>query len=141
MALHVYDTLRGKKIPFEPVNPGKVGMYFCGMTVQAPPHMGHMRPYLVADLMRRVFRARGYDVTLIQNFTDIDDKIIVRAADDVLDIDGTRCPLRLPGLQINHYAGRVHPVVQRVCSEATVNESVKACTIFEQESVRASRTF
>jgi cysteinyl-tRNA synthetase len=79
MALHVYDTLRGKKLPFEPVTPGKVGMYVCGMTVQGAPHVGHMRAYVVADLMRRVFRARGYDVTHVQNFTDIDDKIIAKA--------------------------------------------------------------
>jgi cysteinyl-tRNA synthetase len=57
-------------------------MYVCGMTVQAPPHVGHMRAYVVADLMRRVFRARGYTATLVQNFTDIDDKIIARAAEE-----------------------------------------------------------
>jgi cysteinyl-tRNA synthetase len=79
MALTVYDTLRGKKLPFEPVSPGRVGMYVCGMTVQAAPHIGHMRAYIAADLMRRVFRARGYGVTLVQNFTDIDDRIIERA--------------------------------------------------------------
>ena len=79
MALHVYDTLRGKKVPFEPVNPGQVGMYVCGMTVQGAPHVGHMRAYVVADLMRRIFRSRGYDVTHVQNFTDIDDKIIEKA--------------------------------------------------------------
>ena len=77
--LHVYDALRRKKVPFEPVTPGRVGMYVCGLTVQGPPHAGHMRPYLVADVVRRVFRKHGYRVTLIQNFTDIDDKIIVKA--------------------------------------------------------------
>ena len=79
MALTIYDALRGKKVPFEPVRPGKVGMYVCGLTVQAPPHVGHMRASMVGDLVRRVFRARGYDVTLVQNFTDIDDKIIAKA--------------------------------------------------------------
>ncbi|MCP3859086.1 MAG: class I tRNA ligase family protein, partial [Phycisphaeraceae bacterium] len=82
MALRVFDTLRRKKIPFEPVQPGRVGMYVCGMTVQGPPHVGHMRAYVVADLMRRVFRARGFEVTLVQNFTDIDDKIIAKAQDE-----------------------------------------------------------
>ncbi|MCA9751003.1 MAG: class I tRNA ligase family protein, partial [Gemmatimonadetes bacterium] len=79
MALVIWDTLRGGKYPFEPVQRGKVGMYVCGMTVQARPHVGHMRSFVVADLMRRVFRARGYEVTLVQNFTDIDDKIIAKA--------------------------------------------------------------
>ncbi|MBZ0269263.1 cysteine--tRNA ligase [bacterium] len=81
MTLHVYDTLRGGKHPFEPKHPGRVGMYVCGMTVQAPPHIGHMRSFLVADVMRKIFRARGYEVTLVQNFTDIDDKIIAKAAE------------------------------------------------------------
>ncbi len=79
MSLHVFDTLRGGKHPFDPVHPGRVGLYVCGMTVQAPPHVGHMRAFFVADVMRRIFRARGFDVTLVQNFTDIDDKIIAKA--------------------------------------------------------------
>jgi cysteinyl-tRNA synthetase len=79
LALQVFDTLRGGKHLFEPQRPGEVGMYVCGMTVQAPPHVGHMRAYVVADVIRRIFRARGYRVTLVQNFTDIDDKIIAKA--------------------------------------------------------------
>ncbi len=82
MALHVFDSLRRKKAPFEPVRSGQVGIYVCGLTVQGPPHVGHMRSFMVADLMRRVFRARGYEVTLVQNFTDIDDKIIVKALEE-----------------------------------------------------------
>jgi cysteinyl-tRNA synthetase len=85
MALQVYDTLRRGKIPFQPVNPGKVGIYICGMTVQGAPHVGHMRAFMTGDLIRRVFRARGYDVTLVQNFTDIDDKIIQKAAEAGMD--------------------------------------------------------
>ena len=79
MALQVFDTLRGGKQPFTPHRPGEVGMYVCGMTVQAAPHVGHMRAYVVADAIRRILRARGYRVTLVQNFTDIDDKIIAKA--------------------------------------------------------------
>ncbi|MFN8178542.1 MAG: cysteine--tRNA ligase [bacterium] len=79
MSISIWDTLRGGKQPFEPVNAGRVGMYVCGMTVQAAPHVGHMRAYVVADLIRRVLRSRGYEVKLVQNFTDIDDKIIAKA--------------------------------------------------------------
>jgi cysteinyl-tRNA synthetase len=85
VALQIYDTLRRTKVPFEPVHPGRVGMYVCGMTVQAVPHVGHMRVYVGADMMRRVFRARGYDVTLVQNFTDVDDKIIAKANEAGMD--------------------------------------------------------
>lgn len=79
MEIQVFDTLRGGKQPFRPVKPGHVGMYVCGMTVQAPPHIGHMRAFFVADVIRRILRSKGYKVTLVQNFTDIDDKIIAKA--------------------------------------------------------------
>jgi cysteinyl-tRNA synthetase len=81
MALQIWDTARRRKVPFEPVVAGRVGMYVCGMTVQAPPHVGHMRAYVVADMIRRVFRARGYQVKLVQNFTDVDDRIIEKAVE------------------------------------------------------------
>ncbi len=83
--LRIYDTLAGKKKEFVPVREGKVGMYFCGMTVQAEPHVGHMRVALVSDVFRRYFRYRGYDVTLVMNFTDIDDKIIEKAEAEGVD--------------------------------------------------------
>ena len=79
MALRVYDTLKQKKSDFEPVRPGKVGMYVCGMTVQDKPHMGHMLAFVSGDMIRRYLEYLGYDVAYIQNFTDIDDKIIDRA--------------------------------------------------------------
>jgi cysteinyl-tRNA synthetase len=83
--LRIYDTQDGKKKEFVPVNEGKVGMYFCGMTVQSEPHVGHMRVALVSDVFRRYLRYRGYDVTLIINFTDIDDKIIEKAEAEGVD--------------------------------------------------------
>jgi len=83
--LRIYDTLSGKKKEFVPVHEGKVGMYFCGMTVQAEPHVGHMRVALVSDVFRRYLRYAGYDVTLVMNFTDIDDKIIEKAEAEGVD--------------------------------------------------------
>jgi cysteinyl-tRNA synthetase len=77
--LRIYDTLEGRKKEFVPVREGKVGMYFCGMTVQSEPHVGHMRVALVSDVFRRYLRHKGYDTTLVINFTDIDDKIIEKA--------------------------------------------------------------
>ena len=82
MSLRVYNRYSGKKEDFQPVEGGKVGIYFCGMTVQDKPHMGHMLAFVAGDMIRRYLRFRGYDVTYVQNFTDVDDKIIARAAEE-----------------------------------------------------------
>jgi cysteinyl-tRNA synthetase len=83
--LRIYDTQTGGKKEFVPVNEGRVGMYFCGMTVQSEPHVGHMRVAVVSDIFRRYLRYKGYDVTLVINFTDIDDKIIEKARERGVD--------------------------------------------------------
>ena len=80
MTLRVYDTQRAKKVEFKPVHEGKVGIYFCGMTVQDKPHMGHMLAFVAGDMIRRYLEYKGYQVSYIQNFTDIDDKIIDKAS-------------------------------------------------------------
>jgi cysteinyl-tRNA synthetase len=85
MALRVYDTLKQKKTDFEPIHPGKVGMYVCGMTVQDKPHMGHMLAFVSGDMIRRYLEYLGYEVAYVQNFTDIDDKIIDRANQEGVD--------------------------------------------------------
>jgi len=85
MALRVYDTLRQTKTEFVPTHPGKVGMYVCGMTVQDKPHMGHMLAFVSGDMIRRYLEFLGYEVTYVQNFTDIDDKIIDRANAEGVD--------------------------------------------------------
>jgi cysteinyl-tRNA synthetase len=83
--LKIYDTMEGRKKEFVPVNEGRVGMYFCGMTVQSEPHVGHMRVALVSDVFRRYLRYKGFDTTLVINFTDIDDKIIEKAREQGVD--------------------------------------------------------
>ncbi|MGQ9603424.1 MAG: cysteine--tRNA ligase [bacterium] len=79
MGLIVYDTFDGKKKEFSPVRKGRVGMYMCGMTVQDRPHLGHMLAFVCGDMIRRYLEYKGYEVEYVQNFTDIDDKIIARA--------------------------------------------------------------
>ncbi len=79
MSLRVYDTRRRKKLPFEPVQQKRVGMYVCGMTVQDKPHVGHMRYAVAGDVIRRYLESKGFEVTYVTNFTDIDDRIIDRA--------------------------------------------------------------
>ncbi|MBM3286785.1 MAG: cysteine--tRNA ligase [Candidatus Eisenbacteria bacterium] len=85
MALKVYDNLTREKREFRPAQPGRVGMYVCGMTVQDKPHVGHMRASIAGDLIRRHLLRSGYRVTYVNNFTDVDDKIIDRARDEGTD--------------------------------------------------------
>ena len=80
MSLTLYDTARGAKVPFEPLVPGEVSIYCCGLTVQSAPHLGHIRKEVVFDVLRRWLTASGYKVTLITNVTDIDDKILAKSA-------------------------------------------------------------
>lgn len=79
MSLKLYNTRTRAKEPFVPLAEGKVGMYVCGVTVYDRCHIGHARAYVSFDVVQRYLRYRGYDVTYVRNFTDVDDKIIVRA--------------------------------------------------------------
>ncbi|QVL48632.1 MAG: cysteine--tRNA ligase [Thiocapsa sp.] len=79
--LQIHNSLTRRKDPFQPIEPGKVRMYVCGMTVYDYCHLGHARVMVVFDVVYRYLRALGYEVTYIRNITDIDDKIIRRAAE------------------------------------------------------------
>ncbi len=79
MGITFYNTAARRKQDFEPLTPGKVGMYVCGVTVYDLCHIGHARSAVVFDVLVRYLRARGFNVTYVRNFTDIDDKIINRA--------------------------------------------------------------
>ena len=77
--LKLYDTKTRTISPFKPINKDKVGIYLCGATVQAPPHIGHIRSGVNFDILRRWLIASGYEVTFVRNVTDIDDKILHKA--------------------------------------------------------------
>jgi len=81
MAIQIHDTLAGEKREFLPIVPGEVGLYACGPTVYDHAHLGHARCYVVWDVVVRHLRARGLRVKYVRNFTDVDDKIIRRAAE------------------------------------------------------------
>ncbi|KAB8294359.1 cysteine--tRNA ligase [Bifidobacterium avesanii] len=78
--LKLYDTASHAVSAFTPIKPGKVGIYVCGATVQSSPHIGHIRAAVAFDVVRRWFMRLGYDVTFVRNVTDIDDKILDKAA-------------------------------------------------------------
>ena len=77
--LKLYDTKTRAVSQFKPIEKGKVGIYLCGATVQAPPHIGHIRSGVNFDILRRWLIASGYEVTFVRNVTDIDDKILHKA--------------------------------------------------------------
>ena len=81
MALRIFNTVTGEKEPFVPLHPPRVGLYVCGPTVYDLSHIGHARVYVAFDVVVRVLRARGFEVTYVRNFTDVDDKIIRRATE------------------------------------------------------------
>lgn len=80
--MKIYNTLTRKKEEFVPINPGEVRMYVCGPTVYNYIHIGNARPYIIFDTVRRYFEYKGYKVNYVQNFTDVDDKIIKKANEE-----------------------------------------------------------
>lgn len=85
--LHIYNTLTRTKEKFVPMQPGKVGLYVCGITVYDRCHLGHARSMLCFDVIVRFLRASGYEVKYVRNITDIDDKIITRALERGISIE------------------------------------------------------
>ncbi len=81
MSIRIYDTATRQVRDFVPLEAGKAGIYLCGLTVQSEPHVGHVRSAVNFDVLRRWLVARGYDVTFIRNITDIDDKILIKSAE------------------------------------------------------------
>lgn len=83
--MKLFDSRHGEVREFEPLQPGRVGIYVCGPTVQSAPHIGHLRSALAYDLLRRWLNHGGFQVTLVRNVTDIDDKVLEKAAEQAAD--------------------------------------------------------
>ena len=88
MTVRVYNTLSRRKEDFQTVQPGKVSMYLCGPTVYKPAHIGHMVGPVIFDTIKRHLTYRGYEVTLVVNITDVDDKLINRARESQCTVEG-----------------------------------------------------
>ena len=85
--MRIYNTLTRTKEEFQPLEPGKVKMYACGITVSGEAHIGHGFQALIYDIMRKYLEKKGYNVTYARNYTDVDDKIIARANEEGVPAD------------------------------------------------------
>ena len=81
--MKLFNSYTNKMEEFVPIEEGKVKMYVCGPTVYNHPHIGNGRPIIVYDTLKKTFEALGYDVTYVSNFTDVDDKIIKKAIEEI----------------------------------------------------------
>ncbi|NIX17823.1 MAG: class I tRNA ligase family protein, partial [Gammaproteobacteria bacterium] len=97
MTIQIYNTLTRKKEPFETIEEGKVRMYVCGPTVYDKAHVGHAMSALVFDIIRRYLEYKGYEVRHVMNYTDVDDKIIIRANQEERD------PIKLAETYIDEF--------------------------------------
>ena len=84
--MQIYNSLTRKKEEFRPIHEGEVGIYACGPTVYNYFHIGNARPFITFDVLRRQLEREGYKVTFVQNFTDIDDKMIRRANEEGISV-------------------------------------------------------
>ena len=80
--MQIYNTMTRRKEELVPLKPGEISIYVCGPTVYSFIHIGNARPLIVFDTLRRYLEYRGYNVKFVQNFTDVDDKVIRRANED-----------------------------------------------------------
>ncbi|MGM0574620.1 MAG: cysteine--tRNA ligase [Myxococcota bacterium] len=129
MGLSIYNTMTRRKEPFEPLEPGRIGMYVCGVTVYDYSHIGHARVYVAFDAVYRYLKHRGWDVRYVRNFTDVDDKIIQRArerGEDPLklserfieafyeDMDALGCLRPDVEPRVSTHIGRIIEMIQRI---------------------------
>jgi cysteinyl-tRNA synthetase len=117
MTLHLYNTLTGKKEPLAPSDPGHVRLYICGPTVYDYAHLGHARCYVVYDVLVRHLRASGLRVTYVRNFTDVDDKILKRAAEAGEDPAALAARFAEAYTEDMHRLGNLDPDVEPKVSE------------------------
>jgi len=102
-AIQIYNSLKRKKEPFEPLNPKQVTMYVCGPTVYDEPHIGHARSAYVFDVIRRYLKYKGYGVKFVRNVTDVDDKIIDKARTEFKGEDLNTAVRKVAGKYLSAY--------------------------------------
>ena len=119
--MHIYDSVKKTKLPFEPIKKGEASIYVCGPTVYDDAHLGHARSSLAFDLLTRTLTALGYKVTMAKNFTDIDDKIIKKVEETGKSME------EITSFYIDRYLEEMAALgVQRADIEPKATESLQA---------------
>ena len=122
--LRIYNSLTNKKEIFKELIPGKVGIYVCGPTVYSSSHMGHARSAIVFDLIIRFLKFVGYQTKYVRNFTDVDDKIIAKAAEEGIAVEKIANKYKLEYLEDVKNLGCLSPDFQPCVSE-NINEIIE----------------
>ena len=136
MVLQVFNTMAGKKEEFKPLNGNEVTMYVCGITPYDEVHLGHARAYVTFDIVRRHLEHVGYKVKYIQNFTDVDDKIIKRAAEKNIS------PLELAGKFIEDYFTQMDKLgIKRADAYPTVTKTIPQIVAFIETLVNKGAAY
>lgn len=110
--IQIYDTMTREKRPFVPIEDHKVRMYVCGPTVYNYIHIGNARTFISFDTIRRYLTWRGYDVTFVQNVTDVDDKIINKANEEQTDAADIATQYTQAFIADMHAAGVLDPTIR-----------------------------
>ncbi|ARU61047.1 cysteine--tRNA ligase [Tumebacillus avium] len=136
MSIQVYNSLTRQKELFQSIEPGKVKMYVCGPTVYNYFHIGNARPFVVFDMIRRYFEYKGYEVNYVQNFTDVDDKIIKRGHEEGLT------PQEVADKYIDSYfadADALH--VRRATAHPRVTEEMREIIEFIEDLIQRGHAY
>lgn len=126
--MKIYNTQTRSKVELEPITPGKIGMYVCGPTVYNRIHIGNARTFISFDIIRRYLMWRGYDVTFVQNVTDVDDKIIKRANEEGRSAAEVAAEYTQAFIDDMHAVGVLDPTVRPKATEE-IDEMIKLVSL------------
>lgn len=142
MGIKIYNTIARKKVDFEPIRKGKVGMYVCGPTVYDDPHIGHVRSAYAFDVIKRYLEYKKYKVTFVRNVTDIDDKIIDKAKKEFIGDDLKDAVKKVSDKYLKSYHKYMDALgIKRPDKEPKATEYIEKMKAFIAELIRRGAAY